>query len=97
MIKGLDALKKLGDVELHNPFLEEPRLIKTKNSKAYGKEYKIIEKELKVLEILRKYIIDTKKLMLVTTTNPYFYNNFGEVGVIPITQEEYDLLKEVLL
>ena len=89
MSKGLEILRTLQQNLKVYPvdsakFNEEKNAIDT------------IEKELKALEILRKYIIDTKKLMLVTTTNPYFYNNFGGVGVIPITQEEYELVKEAL-
>ena len=104
MSKGLEALKRFGDIELHNPFLEEPRLIKTKNSKAYGKEYKVIEELLKALEILR-----TKRVQLDTLFSIFTYHKEKENSVqltlynscvgFPerkLTQKEYDLLKEVL-
>lgn len=48
----------------------------------------------RAFDIIREKKIDTEKLCLVA--NAYAYNNFGKVAVIPITQEEYDLLNEVL-
>lgn len=49
----------------------------------------------RALDIIKEKKVDTEKLRLVA--NAYAYNNFGKVAVIPITQEDYELLTEVLL
>ena len=85
MSKGLEAyeriLNNVHDIELDNP-------------EQFDSDMLIIAKELKALEIIRTKHIDTAKLFLLTSA--YWYNNFGKVEVIQITQDEYDLLKEVL-
>lgn len=47
------------------------------------------------MKYIRKKNVDTERLWLVS--NAYVYNNFGKEAFFPITQEEYDLLNEVLL
>ena len=85
MSKGLDALESLVETM---PFA----LIET-NSMKY---VKIIEKELKALEIIKNKLINVHDL--------YVYKTFASFnqrrtlkGLLPIPQEEYDLLKEILL
>ena len=48
----------------------------------------------KALEIVKEKKVDTEKLWLLA--NAYAYNNFGKVHVIPLTDDEFDLLTEVL-
>lgn len=84
MSKGLEALE---DVE---------KIVSNANLRVIdfvllGKKYEIIEKELKAFEILKK----TLYLELVFEDNNYFIDVSG--GGYLLTQEEYDLLKEVLL
>lgn len=55
----------------------------------------IVAKKLKALDIIKTKKVDTEKLWLVE--NAYAYNNFGKVHVIPLTDEEFDLVKKVLL
>ena len=61
------------------------------------KEIEIIEQELKALEIIREKNVDIQTLK--RTNNVYEYNSYVAKGLgeKPLTQEEYDLLKEVML
>ena len=60
-------------------------------------EVEVIKKELKALEIIKKKRVDLDLLLKTFKFNNYeLYNfNIGN-GARSLTQEEYDLLKEVL-
>ena len=61
----------------------------------YSHECKTIEKELKALEIIREKGIILQFIKETYTVEQYNAGVFGTL-VKPLTQEEYDLLKEVL-
>lgn len=61
----------------------------------YDDKLDAIEKGLKALEIIKEKKVDVRILLLVDSL--YKYNNFDSTKRIELTQEEYDLLKEVLL
>ena len=89
MSKGLDALTKV---------------ILGCGSFVYAREYNIIEKELKALEIIKNKEIDTKYLIRLWKTSEksdkdilWKFNWYIRLEENKLTQEEYDLLKEVLL
>ena len=58
-----------------------------------GNDYKIIEKELKALEIIIKKNVDTTFLKGCLTLSEY---NGSVISLNDLLQDEYDLLKEVL-
>ena len=98
MSKGLEALKEI------EKFIEK-NLSKTKDNESFnlGFDIGIIEKELKALEIIK-----TKKVnvgwLFVSFKNYAEYKDaldnewtiVKQISLEPLTQEEYDLLKEVL-
>ena len=90
MSKGLEALKIIYDLE----DLQGGR-------DAFWESYRIIEKELKALEIIKEKEVDVWYLMICIEQNIkhlQFYNEYmKELNGIKLTQEEFDLLKEVLL
>ena len=59
----------------------------------YWKNYRIIEKELKALDIIIKKNVDTTFLKGCLTLSEY---NSSVAPLNDLLQEEYDLLKEVL-
>lgn len=70
-------------------------LLELMNNKNKLKNYYLIRKELKALEIIKKQgYIGGLISALQNTKNYEEYNNFY---ISQYTQEEYDLLKEVLL
>lgn len=85
MSKGLEALeriKKQHYVDGRLPLIDRVRL-------------DIIEKELKALEIIRNKSVKISQIK--TCLDLYSYNSCLNMYDKPITKEEYDLLKEVLL
>ena len=86
MSKGLEALKRIA--------LKDFIL----NDESCLKDIKIIEKELKVLEIIKNKRVDLDLLLRTFKFNNYQLYNFemsnGERNLI---KEEYDLFIEVLL
>ena len=86
MSKGLEVLNSLIET-MPFAFLESNTM----------KELKIIEKELKALEVIKNknfdlfYLQDSKDLEMYNDACDSFRN------LCYLTQEEYDLLKEVLL
>ena len=85
-MKGLRALKELGKIIPYAYITDE---------------YKIVKKELKVLEIIKSKLVGEFKL--VEHNGHYcikFYFDDGNDGTMSldffITKKEYDLLKEVL-
>ena len=85
MSKGLDALKELMDNVIRN------------DDKLCNKKVSVIEKELKALEIIKTKEINIHALLLHLKRfdSPDGYNVL--VGdKYKLTQEEYNLLKEIL-
>ena len=73
MSKGLEALKRLS----HYACADEEYSYDDNNN-----DYKIIEKQLKALDIIKEH---------------WTYNDKGLVQIKPISMENADLLKELLL
>ena len=98
MSKSLEALEKIGECDLHS---EREDYCFLKN--VYTNEYKIIEKELKALEIIKNKPQAEISLIAWGKIKTYeeYLKKVGEwdegYGDLILTQEEYDLLKEVLL
>ena len=89
MSKGLEALKGL-----HSKALKSVRGgFQELQKNSIDREYKTIEKELKALEIIKNKNVNVRYLLECRFED---YNNLVEVEE-ELTQEEYDLLKEVLL
>jgi hypothetical protein len=98
---GLEALNKIDEVLCD---IE----IKYKENLGYTKPLtKTIEKSLKALEIIKKKRVNVGTFIHLTKTlkrnyeecqvnNLYFGFNICEVGKDFLTQEEFDLLKEIL-
>ena len=84
-MKGLEALEKI------RQFHKDWKLLFNK------KELDIIEKELKALEIIKKKRVDIKDLINEFDWSDGLTSYNERTNHIPLTQEEYDLLKEVLL
>ena len=55
-------------------------------------EYEMLKKKTKALEIIKNKKVNVKWLL-----NSNSYEEYNKWYDIPLTQEEYDLLKEVLL
>ena len=93
MSKGLDALNIIGNYQVCiNYGLDEYEAIKN----VIPNSFDTIQKELKVLEIIKEKRVNAFALSMSKTLESY--NNL--LYVYPerqLTQEEYELLKEVLL
>ena len=80
---GLDALKEINKVI---PYAH------------ITNEYKIIEKELKALEIIKEKRVDIEFLFEEwEEQSEYALENYNMNHEIELTKEEFDLLKEILL
>lgn len=81
MSKGLEKLKEIKD-DVVGEYIDE-----------YKEHFDIIEKELKALEIIKNKITnkDSSKVFY-----PFYKDLKGDFHIV-LTQEEYGLLKEVLL
>lgn len=96
MSKGLEALEKVEDFFIDYGSFDETGEYKTYISLYQTPEYQVIRKELKALEIIKNknfdlfYLQDSKDLEQ--------YNDCCDIhrNLCYLTQEEYDLLKEVL-
>lgn len=95
MSKELDTI---GNFEINYVFTikDEHGIVKEIKCKQikdmFPKEFEIIEKKLKVLEMIKEKKVNVKCIMSGWTLNKYnSYNSH-----MPLTQEEFDLLKEVL-
>ena len=86
MNKGLEALNRIGNMPTQNNI----GLVMINTLR----DYTIIEKELKVLEIIKKKEVNLAWLTYVDNVGSYNKGSF--IGSY-LTQEEYGLLKEVLL
>lgn len=89
MSKGLKALDNLVQ-SCFNPCDSDEVL----NDKA------IVEKELRALKIIKEKRIDIESFYTTFIENSYNYNfyeiSYGTYGKYKLTQEEFNLLKEVL-
>ena len=91
MSKGLEALERLNtDFVYYENGIDEER---------NKEDFKLIEKELRALEIIREKGIDWRRF--ITCNSLEEYNEpiirFGLLDIKPYAQDEYELLKEVLL
>ena len=94
MCKGLEALKEIKRAYVDLP-LDDGLSVCTAITKEYKKELKIIEKELKALEIIKKkHLLEGLVNSIQKSKN---YDDYKNAYITDITKEEYDLLKEVLL
>ena len=84
MSKGLDALE---NIKLKDFIFNDDSCLK---------DIKTIEKELKALEVIKEKGIILQFIKETYTVEQYNAGVFGTL-VKPLTKEEYDLLKEVLL
>ena len=86
-MNGLEALKKLPK------WLDDEHRDSEEEYFKASEEYKTIEKELKALEIIKKKLVSVSEVLM--TANVEYYNN-GYSEEFHLTQDEFDLLKEVL-
>lgn len=84
MIKALEALRYLDDIAHGRKMSLDPHKLEL-----------IVEKELKALDIIRKKGIILQFIKETYTVEQYNAGVFGTL-VKPLTQEEYEILKEEL-
>ena len=89
---GLEALNIIVDKCAIKEYNENGDLISWIGTT--DKEYIVIEKELKALEIIKNKKVDTYALNVSNCLESY--NNYAKWENSKLTQEEYSLLKEVL-
>lgn len=94
MNKGLEALYKIANTEMKEQYkASKNAFVYRVISDEYSKELKIIEKELKALEIIKKIIPS----FVHTIKSSKDYDDYSNKNIVPfISNEDYDLLKEVL-
>ena len=94
MSKGLEALERIGKCYVKS---ESKDLMFTDE---YGDDYDIIERELKALKIIKKCRIKVEKREDFDVIGYATFRKNGKyryyINDIEITQEEYDILKEML-
>ena len=93
MSKGLEALERIK---------ETPTIYCGCGSNVYTRQpwdIVAIEKELKALEIINNKTISACNCLMILKSrfDNLSYKNYKELFITDLTQEEYDLLKEVLL
>ena len=92
MSKGLDALKEYSNNALLD--YSSDYYLSTK----YIDDYQTIEKELKVLEIIKNKLVDIEIFIYHINSDVEIYNlAMDKLKERYLTQEEYDLLREELL
>lgn len=106
MSKGLEALERIGKRKYKTTVANitgfETISISVKQDNR--KDYNIIEKELKALDIIKNKQIDIWQLrqymsfnLIMTKKEQLNEYNKRHATFLHLTQEEYDLLKEILL
>ena len=99
-MKGLDALRETA-IQTVEALLgkNEPLRNEKINELMETRQFRIIKKELKALEIIKSKVVHTRLLMQYndkTTVDDYNRLNAREDSEL-LTQEDFDLLREVLL
>ena len=88
--KGLEALDKIDNEVLYGVYAQEH----------YSNEIETIRKSLKALEIIKEKRIDIESFYSSFIESDYDYNfyekRYGTYGKYELTEEEFDLLKEIL-
>ena len=92
MDKGLEALERIGKCYVNS---ESKDLMFTDD---YGDDYDIIERELKALEIIKKKRVACDLLTNPDVTDYKKYNSHCDKYdfIVPLTEEEFNLLKGIL-
>ena len=100
MSKGLEALKVWNAVEkylnlYHHQAIKDNINVET----VEGMPIKIIEKSLKALEIIKEKTTSACNCLMIlkARTDNLDYYDYKKLFLTDLTQEEYDILKEVLL
>ena len=87
---GLEALNKIDNEVLYGVYAQEH----------YSNELATIRKELQALEIIKEKRIDIESFYTSFIEGEYDYNfyeiRYGTYGKYCLTEEEFNLLKEVL-
>ena len=87
---GLEALDKIDNEVLYGVYAQEH----------YSSEIETIRKSLKALEIIKEKRIDIESFYSSFIESDYDYNfyekRYGTYGKYELTEEEFDLLKEIL-
>ena len=94
MSKELEALESINEIVLPYSVAKQGHL---RPRDVCHNEFSIIEKSLKALEIIKQKEVDIHNLLISKTVEQYngYTHWLGCKG--NLTEEEYDLLKEVLL
>lgn len=99
MSEGLESLKEISEETIEVPDWDDYKKVNIK--KVYKKEFNIIEKELKALEIIKPFL---KNIRLEENEKGEYevlidvVNNDRPLVIARVnSKEEYDLLKEVIL
>ena len=92
MSKSLETLREIGGEVIKVTCLAG--WVEETTKEAYGKRFDEIEKELKALEIIKAKKVETYHLSRCKTLIEY--NSAWDIGGMDLTQDEFDLLKEVL-
>lgn len=89
-MKAIEALTTFGNLWMGYSTVKE----------TYPEHYETIEKSLKALEIIKEKRIDIESFYTSFIEGEYDYNfyekRYGTYGKYCLTEEEFDLLKEVL-
>ena len=95
----LEALEKIGQFTFESgPDDDHTREVELRHYKSFWRYFNTIEKSLKALEVIVEKKVDLIKLFnCFEMKNGYEFYNQGFIEIYKLTQEEYDLLKEVLL
>ena len=84
----------------NNLLVIEKALLKAQEPKQYVDELKLVEKKLKALEIIKEKRVDIESFYTSFIEGEYDYDfyerRYGTYGKYCLTEEEFNLLKEVL-
>ena len=99
MSKGLEALNEVAEQFVEAFVLKEPTRTEKINEMLGTKQFKTIKNELKALEIIKEKIIPFTKFTMITKLGEKTYYTVGDnlCNDLYLSQEEFDLIKEVLL
>lgn len=91
----MTPLESLEDLRNYLDFIKTERFNKTNLIRYFNERFNNIEKSLQALEIIDSKRVDTHWLKVCNSLDEY--NDNRDEWEIELTQEEYDLLKEVLI